>query len=262
MPVACGESVLTGSDGALYMTPANTSVCLVPDTDFPAGTTITVPGDNDFRVGDPVKFVEEDGATLDSALTAGTKYYIVAKTTGATPTVSVSATEGGTPITLLNDGTDPGHINLRFYDELAVCNVASVTLSFARGEVDTTTLPCGVKTAVSGIKLAQFRTYQSGYVDASGTMTIRFTKDTQALGNRLIEGSLYQSQAGACVEMYIDAIDDGTGLPDLAVSQRITFPISLLGFDVGLTPDDVPTEATINFRLSGQPEVVLTQSFA
>jgi hypothetical protein len=81
--------------------PAGTHWCLNDSSDFPAGTSITVPADADYRVGDSVVFKAEDGGKLDSALTAGTTYYVVASASG---TISVSATKGGTAITLNGDG--------------------------------------------------------------------------------------------------------------------------------------------------------------
>jgi|GEM_PF-1643139 len=101
MPVACSTSSLTGQDGLVMFSPAGTHWCLKDHTDFSAGTSITVPTDADFRVGDSVVFKVEDGGKLDSALTAGTTYYVVAVVAGK---VDVSATKGGAPITLNGDG--------------------------------------------------------------------------------------------------------------------------------------------------------------
>lgn len=101
MPVTCSENVLVGYDGSIAFTPAGTEFCLQDHIDFPAGTKITVPLDNEYRVGDVVTFTAEGTAKLDTALTAGTNYYVVARTA---TTISVSATAGGTPITLTGDG--------------------------------------------------------------------------------------------------------------------------------------------------------------
>jgi len=101
MPVACSTSALTGQDGSLYYTPAGTEFCLHDNEDFPAGTNITVPVQHDFRVGDPVQFEEEKNGHIDDALSVGTQYYVVARTN---TTISVSATKGGTAITLDGDG--------------------------------------------------------------------------------------------------------------------------------------------------------------
>ena len=38
MPVACGNTVLTGDSGSVSFTPAGTYVCLLDFTDFPTVT--------------------------------------------------------------------------------------------------------------------------------------------------------------------------------------------------------------------------------
>ena len=105
MPVACNTSALTGQEGSIFFKPAGTKFCLLDNTDFPAGTEITVPAENDYRLGDAVKFTEEGTSSIDTALTAGTTYYIVAIGSNNN-TISVSATSGGTAITLNGDGGD------------------------------------------------------------------------------------------------------------------------------------------------------------
>ena len=90
MPVACSSSALTGQEGAIYFSPAGTKWCLKDFTDFPSGANgITVPSSHDFRVNDPVKFSVVNTATLDTALTAGTTYYVIA-TTATTIKVATS----------------------------------------------------------------------------------------------------------------------------------------------------------------------------
>ena len=101
MPIACSSSVLTGVDGSIYFEPAGTQYCLLDNSDFASGTSITVPADNDYRVDDPVAFKVEGSGKLDSALTAGTTYYVVKRTAVS---IDVSATKGGTAITLNGDG--------------------------------------------------------------------------------------------------------------------------------------------------------------
>ena len=68
---------------------------------FPGCNAIIVPVQHDYRVGDPVVFAEENGGHIDANLTPGTQYYVVATTA---TTISVSATKGGTAITLAGDG--------------------------------------------------------------------------------------------------------------------------------------------------------------
>lgn len=81
--------------------PAGTTWCLQDHSDFAAGTSITVPADADYKIGDPVHFTVENGGKIDTALTAGTTYYVVSASSGY---IQVSATKGGTPITLTGDG--------------------------------------------------------------------------------------------------------------------------------------------------------------
>ena len=257
MPVACSTStVLTGIDGSIYFEPAGTAYCLLDFTDFPAGTSITVPADNDYRVDDPVIFTEEGTASLDTALTAATTtYYVVARTATS---ISVSATKGGTAVTLKGDGgtgaaDTPGvanHISIDYADFAAVCMVKSFEISLEREEIDTTTLPCGV--GGGGGFQAPFRTMQAGYASGSGSMSVQFTEDQTTLANRLLSNSMRKNQAGAEVRLFVNAVDDGTGKPDLTKSVYIQAPISIMGFSLSVTPEDVTT-AELNFSLSGQP---------
>ena len=348
----------TGSDGAIYFSPPATKFCLLDFSDFQAGTSITVPSGHDFRVGDPVAFTEEGASNLDSALTAGTTYYVIFKDQTS---IQVAATKGGAAITLNGDGgvapavptigpiatygtvvpgasytpgsytgvamtggtgtgataditvdaggtvtvvaanaagtgytvndvlsaadadlgggggagfsvpvatitagaavgsdTPGADINIQFAEAEAVCQVSAVNLSFTRGEVDTTSLPCGISASTTGVKLAGFRTYQPGYAEGSGDMTVRFTADNTAFANRMIQGALFSNQGGAVLKVYLNAVADSTGLkPDDTASLLAEFPVSLLGFSFGVTPEDTPTEASINFRLSAPPTKLL-----
>lgn len=267
MPVtSCGQTtVLTGQDGMVTMVPPGTTACLLDHTDFPAPTApataslIVVPATSDFRVDDPVVFTEKGTANLDSALTAGTVYYI--KTRPAPGTVSVSATKGGAGIALTGDGgvssaDTPGnvnHIEMSYSADMAVCELAGVTLEVTRGEIDTTSIPC---TPSSGAgKLAPFRTSQSGFASGSGTITVRLNSNNDSFTNRIVQGSLFLDQSGARLSAYFHAIaaTGGTGAIDKAKSQYCEFPISLLGFSGGITTEDTATEISINYSVSGQP---------
>ena len=254
MPVACSQSVLTGVDGSIYFEPAGTEFCLLDNTDFPAGTVINVPSDNDFRVGDPVAFTEEGTAKLDTALTAGSQYFVVARTA---TTISVSATSGGTAITLNGDGGTgtadtagaANHIKVDYAEFAAVCQVKEFSIDLSRESIDTTSLPCGTGTSSAQ---APFRTQQAGYASGEGSMTVQFTADQNSLANRLLANSMRKNQSGAEVRLFVNAVDDGTGSPDLGKSLYIQAPISILGFSLSVTPEDVTT-AELNFSLSGQP---------
>lgn len=261
MPVAtCGQSyVLTGQDGLISMTPPGTTACLLDWTDFPAGTSINVPANSDFRADDPVIFTEVGTANLVSALTPGTTYYIKQRLTATT--VSVSATKGGTPITITANGGSgtadtPGagnHIKMAFASSVALCEVPSVTLEITRGQIDTTSIPCKPSGSSGGPKLARFRRRQAGFADGSGTLTLRLTEDAQAFNARLIQGSLFNDQSGAVLTAYFNAVAGLAGAVDNSKSIRAEFPVTLEGFSTGLSQEDTPTEVPINFSISDTP---------
>lgn len=256
MPIACSTQVLTGQEGAIYFQPAGTQFCLQDASDFKIGTQITVPGSNDYRVGDAIVFIEEGTGALDTALAAGTTYFIVARTG---TTITVSAIEGGAPITLKGDGGVAGvdtagvanHIKVDFAEYLTACQVKSFNLEITREELDTTTLPCGFSSG--GNKYAQFRSTQSGYASGSGSLTIQFTQEQEGIASRVMANTLLKSQAGAEVKMYVNHVADSTGVAvDDMASNYVQFPISITSMSITVNPDDATT-AELNFAMSGQP---------
>ena len=65
-------TVLSGTSGALYYTPAGTSVTTLAATAFPAtGSNITVGTFLGFKVNDPVTLAYPVGATTTNAIAAG-----------------------------------------------------------------------------------------------------------------------------------------------------------------------------------------------
>lgn len=248
----CSQTVLTGVDGSIAFTPAGTEFCLKDFTDFPAGDEITVPTEHEFQDGDPVVFTEEHGGNLDSALTAGTTYYVVATTNNS---IEVSATEGGTAITLNGDGgtgsaDSAGHVKIDYAEYAAVCQVKSFELNLSRETIDTTALPCG--SGAGGGRLAPFRTSQSGYASGDGSMQVQFTEGQTSLANRLLANSMLRSQNGAAVRLYVMTRYDATGVVDTNNSLYIEAPISIQGFSLSVSPEDA-TVADLSFTLSGQP---------
>ena len=249
---------MTGEDGSVWFQPASTEFCLKDYTDFPAGTTITVPSDHDFRVNDPVKFSTQGSASLSTALTAGTTYYVVAK---AATTISVATAAGGSAITITADGgsgsadssnTAVNHIKVEYADYAAVCQVKSFSLDLSREEIDTTVLPCAVNTSGS---LASFRTMQAGFASGSGTMEVQFTDDQTNLANRLLGNSMRKNQDGAKVRLFINTVGT-TATPSTADSLYIEAPISIMGFSLNVSPEEVIV-GSLNFSLSGQPTHLL-----
>ena len=242
----------------MWFQPASTEFCLKDYSDFPSGTSITVPSDHDFRVNDPVKFSVQGSSSLDTALTASSTYYVVAKTA---TTIGVSATAGGSAITLNGDGgtgsadsvnTSINHIKVDYAEFAAICQVKSFTLDLTREEIDTTVLPCAVNTTGS---LASFRTMQAGFASGTGSMEIQFTDDQTNLANRLLGNSMRRNQDGAEVRLFINTVGS-TATPDLNDSLYIQAPISIMGFSLNVSPEDV-IMGSLTFSLSGQPSHLL-----
>ena len=256
MPVACSSSALTGQDGSLYYTPAGTSWCLLA-ADFNAvDDTITVDARHDFRVGDPVKFAIEGGATIDSGLDV-TKQYVVSVIAGAVITVTE---DDGTKVTLAGDGADNGgHVRI-YYDPFGgVCQIQSWDLTIERESLDVTTLPCGVGagSATAG-KYAAFRKTQPGYATGSGTITVLFTSNDSALGQRMLDNVMLSSQEGARVRLFVDTRATTGGDIDLTNSIYIEANISLESMSVDVNPDD-PTTAEINYTISDVTHLLKTE---
>ena len=250
MPVACSTSALTGQDGSLYYTPSATKFCLLDYTDFPAGTSITVPAQHDFRVGDPVVFTEEDGGNLCDELAEDTQYYVVAKTT---TTIDVSASKGGTAITLTQSGgtgtaDSAGHIGIKYDPFGAVCQIQSWDLSIDRESLDVTTLPCGVGGSTGSGKYAAFRKTQPGYASGSGTITVIFTDNDDALGQRMLDNVMLSSQEGARVRLFVNTVA-GSSDVDLKNSMYIEADVSLESMSISVNPDD-PITAEIGYSIS------------
>ena len=260
MPIACSTSALTGQEGSIFFKPAGTSWCLLDFTDFPAGSDITVPSGNDYRVGDAVAFTEEGTANIDSALTAGTTYYVTAVTS---TTLQVAATSGGTAIVLLGDGgtgtaDTPGaenHIEIAPAEFAVVCQVREFSVEITREELDVTTLPCNIGT--SGGKYAAFRKTQSGYASGTGTMTVYFTDDQTSLANRLLANVMLKSQEGAEVKLYVNTVSDGAGGVNDSASLYIESGISISSMSLSVTPDD-PTSAELSFTINDPKNVLGT----
>lgn len=252
MPVACSTSALTGADGALWYTPAGTKFCLLDWTDFPAGTAITVPAQHDFRVGDPVVFTEENGGSLCNEINEGTSYFVVAVTA---TTISVAATKGGDAITLTQSGGDGsadtpgGHVGIKYDPFGAVCQIQSWDLSIERSSLDVTTLPCGVGSSSGSGKYAPFRRTQPGFASGTGTITVIFTDNDDALGQRMLDNVMLSSQEGARVKLYVNQVDNGAGAVDDDGSMYIECDISMESMSISVNPDD-PITADIGYSVS------------
>ena len=217
---------------------------------------ISVPVSHDYRAGDPVVFTEEGVGKLDSALTGGTAYTVMA----VTPDSITVSLDGLTAITLAGDGgtgtaDTPGaanHIKIDFAEFGSVCQVKQFSLELTREELDTTTLPCGIGSNAGG-KYASFRTTQAGYASGTGSMTVMFTDDQASIANRLLANVLLKSQSGAEVKLYVNHVANAAGTAvDDDRSMFIQAPISITSMSVSVTPEDTTT-GELSFSMSGQP---------
>ena len=253
MPVACGNTVLTGDSGSVAFTPAGTTVCLLDFTDFPTADPglIQLPVGHGFLVGDVVQFSVEGGATLVTGLSEDTDYHIIAINSDSQATVSATADGDGVSFTnSLSEDTEGGHINMKLTEFTSVCNVVSFDFSLDREQIETTSLSCGC--SADGTGLASFKTYQAGYIDGTGSVEVQFTSDQGSMASRVIGSSLKKDQLGAQVRLYINTVCAADGTLDNAASAYIEAPVTLLGFSFSVSPADVTT-ATIQFALAGQP---------
>ena len=135
---------------------------------------------------------------------------------------------------------------------MRVCQIQSWDLTIERESLDVTTLPvwCQYRISNSSGKYAAFRKTQPGYASGSGTITVIFTSNDDALGQRMLDNVMLSSQEGARVRLFLDTRADGsTGQPDFVNSMYIEASISLESMSVSVNPDD-PVTAEIGYTIS------------
>ena len=140
-------TVLSGTSGALYYKPAGTRGTFAPADVSTANDTVTVETFLNFKVGDPVKFsvVNQQGGTpsgtLPTGITAGTTYFVIAYT-ASTGVLQVSATLGGSTISITAAGTatSPNEFQVAYGDYAVVGQVRNWTFEIERSEIDVTTI--------------------------------------------------------------------------------------------------------------------------
>ena len=190
--------------------------------------------------------------TVSTATGSASAYFVVARTEDW---IEVSQSQNGTPISMNGDGGTssadnelPAHINIELADWYTVCGVRSFSLEISRDELDVTTLPCEAGTGGCD-KLAAFRSTQSGYAEATGSMEVYFTCDQESISNRLLSASLLKSQAGARVKLFVCAKTDSNGMIDDNASLYVDAEINISGMSFETNPDD-PTTAELSFAVT------------
>lgn len=253
-------TVLSGTSGALYYSPAATKATFAEAAVDTTDDEITVATYLNFKVGDPVKFSVVNvntGAsgtgTLPAGLTAGTTYYVIAyaPTTGV---LEVSATAGGAAVDLTDDGTavSPNAFQVEYAAPAVVGSVREWSFEITRSEIDVTTI------GQEAGQYAPFRAYITGFADGSGSATIYTTDDDTTLASRMVEDVIQRTQTGATMKLYIDRITSSGTVSD-SLSRSITVPVILTSASLTVNPDDGQS-VEIAFRPSSAPTFDLTKS--
>ncbi|MGA0081736.1 MAG: hypothetical protein ACO3IT_08220 [Ilumatobacteraceae bacterium] len=241
-------TVLSGTSGALYYKPAGTTGTF-PEAGVTVATdVITIQPYLNLKVGDPVVFSvvnsQTGGAgtgTLPAGITAATTYYVLTYT-AATGALTVSATLGGSILTITDDGTAvaPNEFQVEYAAYAAVGQVQSWNFEISRAEIDVTTI------GQTAGQYAPFRAYIPGFADGTGTATVYVTNEDAALSNRMVEDVLQRQQVGCGFKLYTDK--QGTE----ALSRSIAMDAVLLSASLNINPDDAQ-QVEITFRPSGVP---------
>lgn len=246
-------TVLSGTSGALYYSPAGTSVTTLTASAFPAtGSDITVGTYLGFKVNDPVTLTYPAGATTTNAIAAG-DYYVLTYD-AATGVMTISSTVGGAAetATAAPSGFGSDFASIVYTAPAAVGSVRDWSFEITRSEIDVTTI------GQAAGQYAPFRTYITGFADGSGSATVYTTDDDTNLSSRMIEDVLQANQAGATMKLYIDRISSGGSVND-ALSRSITVPVIVTSASLNVNPDDGQS-VSINFRPSEAPTFDLAKS--
>lgn len=253
-------TVLSGTSGALYYKPAGTKATFGESAVAVAGDEITVATFLNLKVGDPVVFSvvnTETGATgtgtLPAGITAATTYYVIAYT-ASTGVLQVSATLGGSTITITDDGTAvaPNAFQVEYADYAAVGDVREWSFEITREEIDVTTIGQTLG------QYAPFRRYITGFADGSGSAMVYLSDDDTTLGNRMVQDVIQRQQAGASFKLYIDRVVSG-GSVSAALSRSIEFEAVLTSASLTVNPDDAQS-VEIAFRPSAAPTFDFSKS--
>lgn len=237
-------TVLSGTSGALYYKPAGTSGTFTSTNVNTTSDEITVATYLNFQVNDKVQFTA-GGGTLPAGISAATDYYVIAYT-ASTGVLQVSATLGGSTITITDTGTDgTSAFGVDFAEHLSVGDCREWSFEVTREELDTTTIGQTLG------QYAPFRTFISGFADGSGSATVYYTDDDTSIANRLIEDVIQRKQAGVNFKLYND-LTLSAGSPDDTVSTSIEVPAVILTANFAVNPDDAQA-IEITFRPTEAP---------
>lgn len=246
-------TVLSGTSGALYYTPAGTSVTTLAAGAFPSsGANITVGSYLGFKVNDPVTLTYPVGATVTNAIPAGA--YFVKTYVASTGIMTVSSTAGGVAVTATAapSGFGAAFASIVYTAPAVVGSVRDWSFEITRAEIDVTTIGQEVG------QYTPFRTYIPGFADGSGSATVYTTDDDTNLASRMIEDVIQREQSGATMKLYIDRVIVSGTVNDTS-SRFVTVPVILTSASLTVNPDDGQS-VSINFRPSAAPTFDLSKS--
>jgi hypothetical protein len=247
------STVLSGTSGALYYTPAGTSVTTLTASAFPSSASnITVGSYLGFRVDDPVTLAYPGGATTTDAIPAGA--YFVKTYVASTGIMTLSSTAGGSAVTATAQpsGFGSSFASITYTAPVVVGSVRDWSFEITRSEIDVTTIGQEVG------QYTPFRTYIAGFADGTGSATVYNTDDDSNMANRLIEDVIQRQQTGARMKLYIDRVVVSGTVNDTS-SRFINVPVILTSASLTVNPDDGQSVA-INFRPSEAPTFDLSKS--
>ena len=225
-----------------------------------SGDTITVASYLNFKVGDPVQFsvvnATTGGAgtgTLPAGISTSTTYYVIAYT-ASTGVLQVSATEGGSTITITDVGTAtaPNTFQVEYDNFASVSQVREWSFEINRDEIDVTTI------GQTPGQYVPFKTFIAGFADGSGSATVYFTDTDDSLSNRMVEDVVQRIQTGAKFKLYTDQVFS-SGSVDNTLSRSIEFEANLVSANLTINPEDAQA-VEITFRPSSTPSFDFAKS--
>jgi len=246
-------TVLSGTAGALYYSPAGTSSTKLIATNFPSsGSDIQVGTYLGYKVNDPVTLAYPGSATVTNCIAAGNKF--VKTYVASTGVMTLSATAGGAALTASAQpsGFGSDYATITYTAPEVVGSVREWSFEITRAEIDVTSIGQTVG------QTAPFRTFISGFADGSGSATVYTTDDDTLLSSRMIEDVIQREQSGAKVKLYLDRIMSGANVDDTS-SRSITADIILTSASLGVNPDDGQS-VDIAFRPSSAPTFDLSKT--
>ena len=224
----------------MWLKPAGTSICLRDNSDFPAGTEVTLPSCHGFMVGDQIEFAEESGGHLDSAITTAIAavngvsgpFVITGIETGSSPSFSFATVAvPGTEITLTGDGGQGA----------AGGGVVSA--------IDTSSLPTTSDNYTGGSG--------TGIATTSSGAGTGLTVDVTVTGDNVTAVSV---NAGGTRYKVGDTITiDGGDIGGTSGTDDLTFPITTAS---ALSGGDNPLPAHINVRITDYQVVCQVANFS